>query len=188
MSRPAQSPLPALVLARCLLVLGAIVCAAPGPRALAADSRAAIERNAAALLAQGREADAVAYVDSQFSASSPADRDLAVATVFTRVAVSFHGKRDRLRAVASARLAGARSDARMADATLTSAHYALCREQLVACGTILGDLARALARTECALRYIEQSGTPAELVPARDEFARHRARLRQKLNSLKNPN
>lgn len=165
------------------LALGiATVCA------VAADTPSVIEKTALAYFTAGRTDEALAYVDAQISAATPAAKDLAVSSQLSRLAVILYSRRDRARAAAVGRLACARAEARLADAALTPAHFSLCREQFTVCDTILRDVAASLARVECALRYIGQAGRPADLDPAREELERQRTRLLQQQKIISRPN
>jgi hypothetical protein len=148
----------------------------------AADSSQVIEATALDLFTQNQATPALAYLDAQISAPTPAEKDLAVARQLGRVAFIFHNRRDRARAELVASLSCARAEARVVDSVLSPAHFTVFRDQALLCDLILGDMSLALDRVDAALRYISQSADPA-LNPARTELLERRQRLlgRQKI-------
>ena len=153
----------------------------------AADSARVIESTAVALFAQNQSDQALAYLEAQIVAATPAEKDMAVAQELTRIAFVFHGRKDRGHAEFVANAANARAEPRLADSVLSPVHFAVYREQAIACELILGDVAKAIDRVDCALRYIDQSGAGSALASTAGELRQRRLRLVHKLKILQRP-
>ena len=166
----------------CFLV--AVAVAAP---ALAVDSTRVIENTAVTMFGQNQSDQALAYLEAQITAATPAAKDLAVAQELTRIAFVFHNRKDDRLAEFVASLACARAEPRMADAVLSVAHFSVCREQVLVCDLILGDVNRALGRVDLALRFIAQSTATPGFAQARDDLLQLRQRLVRRLKIQQRP-
>lgn len=154
--------------------------------AAAADAPRMIEKNATGLFAQNHSEQALAYLEAQITAPTPAEKDLAVAQQLTQIAFIFYGRKDRPHAESVASLACGRAEPRLVDGVLSTAHFAICRDQALACELILGDFNRAVSRIDIGLHYIEQAGG-SDLAQAAAELRLRRARLIQKIKVLQRP-
>lgn len=152
-----------------------------------ADSPRVIESTATTFFTQNQSDQALAYLEAQILAVTPAEKDLAVAQELTRIAFIFHNKKDRPHAEFVATLGCTRAQPRLTDAVLSPAHFGLFREQALACELILGDLSGALTRVDAALRYIAQLAANPALDQPRAELLQRRQRLLQRLKIQQRP-